>query len=318
MRLPDEIFEEACMTLGVGPPETDELYRRRCHRFPAQAEVTVYPAGILQVRPRTVTLVNLSAAGVCLVDDVTSHNGQQLVIELPRVGGNTFAILCTVRQSRLTTHGQYRVGVEFTSEYKASSRLPLVSGASGMMSSGATHGAVGTGSEDGGWDAEVSMVGGPAGASIAGTVCERSRVALGLIVYKSMSVGDRFVVRFVPPGGQPVKCMCTATHVRMLDQGKFRVGARIEGIAVQPQRTGLVGWVLKTFCCLLLWLGTPLSDATSLDAMASLSQSADLLPAGRQRPLGGFADSQPSVTLVAWTSPQASAGVWCNVGAGWS
>lgn len=307
MRLPDEIFEEACMTLGVGPPETDELYRRRCHRFPAEAEVTVYPAGILQMRPRTVTLVNVSAAGVCLVDDVTSHNGQQFVIELPRVGGNTFSILCTVRQSRLTAHGQYRVGAEFTSEYKVASRLPLARGATGMMSPGATQSVVGAGSGDSGWDAEVSMVGGPPGISIAGTVCERSRVALGLIVYKSMAVGDRFVVRFVPPGGQPIKCMCMATHVRMLDHGKFRVGARIEGIAVQPQRTGLVGWVLKTFCCVLLWLGAPLADATSPDALASLSQSADLLPLGRQRPLSGFTGSQPSVCLVTWASPHVSA-----------
>ena len=309
MRLPDEVFEEACMTLGVGPPETDELYRRRCDRFPVEAEVTVYPAGILQVRPRTVTLVNISAAGVCIVDNVTSHNGQQLVMELPRVGGNTFSILCTVRQSRLSAHGQYRVGAEFTSEYKASSRLPLVSGASGVMSTGSAQGVAGTPSADGGWDAEVSMVGGASGLSIAGTVCERSRVAMGLIVYKSMAVGDRFVVRFVPPGGQPVKCMCMATHVRMLDHGKFRVGARIEGIAVQPQRTGLVGWVLKTFCCVLLWLGTPLADAISPDALAGLSQSADLHPLGCQRSIAGFADSQPSVSLVVWASPPISAGV---------
>ena len=309
MRLPDEVFEEACMTLGVGPPETDELYRRRCDRFPVEAEVTVYPAGILQVRPRTVTLVNISAAGVCVVDDVTSHNGQQFVLELPRIGGNTFSILCTVRQSRLTSHGQYRVGAEFTSEYKASTRLPLVSGTSGMMSPGSAPAGVRPGSIDGGWDAEVSMVGGPTGASIAGTVCERSRVALGLIVYKSMAVGDRFVVRFVPPGGQPVKCMCMASHVRMLDHGKFRVGARIEGIAVQPQRTGLVGWVLKTFCCVLLWLGTPLADAASPESLSGLLRPADLHPLCRQRFLCGFADSQPSVCLVAWAAPNASTSV---------
>jgi hypothetical protein len=316
MRLPDEVFEEICMNLGVGPPETDELYRRRCHRFPAEAEVTVYPAGIVQMRPRQVTLVNISASGVCLVDDVTSHNGQQLVIELPRIGGNTLTVLCTVRQSRLTAHGQYRVGAEFTNEYKVSTRVPLASGASGMMTTaGQVRPAPGT--DNGGWEAEVAMLGAGPGVAVAATVCERSRTALGLIVYKSIAVGDRFVVRFVPPGGQPIKCMCTATHVRMLDHGKFRVGARVEGIAVQPQRTGLIGWVLKTFCCVLLWLGMPLADATSPEALGQLSQASDLLPLGRHWLPAGM-ESRPAVSLVATAWQQAPPGSLSGGGAGWT
>lgn len=320
MRLPDEVFEEVCMTLGVGPPDADDLYRRRAVRFPAEAEVAIHPAGVAAVRPRTVMLVNISSHGVCLVDSVTSQNGQQFVLELPRVGGNTFSLLCTVKQSRLTSHGQYRVGAEFSSEYKAGAQARLLSGAAGVMSPTVSRDVplAAASESEGGWDAEVGMVGGTPGMAIAATVCERSRAALGLIIYKSIAVGDRFVVRFVPPGGQPIKCMCMATRVHMLDHGKYRVSARVEGIAVQPQRTGLIGWVLKTFCCLLLWLGSPLSDATSPEALGSLSQALELPP-------HGDTGSRPSIWWTRGVNAGASSSVCSSTsqplpgsGTGWA
>jgi hypothetical protein len=247
MRMPEEIFEEVAMTLGVGEADTDDLYRRRVHRFPVEAEVTLTPAGVMDARSRTVTLTNISPLGVCIVDSVILGVGQQFIVSLPRLGGKTFSIMCTVKQSRLTAHGQYRAGAEFTAEHNDAA-LTYVGGLRGAGAGTSDEPMPRDGEPlNGGWPAQLAVVGDTEALASAATMVEHSRTGLGLILQRAISVGDRFVVRFTPPAGKPTKCMCVATHVRMLDHGKYRVTARIEGVAVQRRRRSLLGWMLKSF-----------------------------------------------------------------------
>jgi hypothetical protein len=247
MRLDDHIFEEVAMALGAAEAADEELRLRRATRYRVEGYVLIKPHGVVNSTPRQVQLINISAVGVCIIDHLANAAGNQFVIYLPRAGGATMDVICTVRQARLGPGGAFRVGAEFTSEMEGNTRL--VRGVDGVISANTVRRAVPPQAENTvHLPAQIRVVHeGPGAARHPAEIREASGVAVSLVTSKSIGAGEEMILEFVSGRHKNHSWRCTATHVRMLDSGQFRVNARINRLAPAGKGSGMFGWLRRLF-----------------------------------------------------------------------
>ena len=131
MRLEEAVFGHVIQALGAvaGPDENPR--RRRAERYHCLADVTITPVGVAHPVSRRVKLANISATGLCIIDQMNMSIGNRFVVSLPCAGGVGLNVMCTVRQTRLTGAGGFRMGAEFTGEAEMEERM--VSGVDGVV-----------------------------------------------------------------------------------------------------------------------------------------------------------------------------------------
>ena len=114
MHLDDLVFGEVVTALGAVAGPDEDPRRRKAERLGCRVGVMIRPEGVAMPVIRRVELVNISATGVCIIDRMAQSAGERFIIALPRPGQMPVEVICTVRQSRLTGTGGFRVGAEFT------------------------------------------------------------------------------------------------------------------------------------------------------------------------------------------------------------
>lgn len=131
MRLDDAVLGDVIQALGAvaGPDENPR--RRRAERYHCIADVLIIPVGVTRPVSRRVKLANISATGLCMIDEMNMSIGNRFVVSLPRASGVEFNVMCTVRQTRLTGAGGFRTGAEFTGVAEMEDRM--VSGVDGVV-----------------------------------------------------------------------------------------------------------------------------------------------------------------------------------------
>ncbi len=244
MRLHDTIFGEVATGLGA-VPENEGLPRRRgAPRFHVDREVTIKPHGSANAVARPVTLLNISASGVGIMDRLPVSAGYQFIISLPRPAGGTIDIVCTVRQSRLTNTGAFRVGAEFTSEMERDARF--VRGVEGVVDSGKSPQAP-AGDTDLHQPARIRMLAGSEAAnSIPAQLQSFAGGVLVLLTTKSVVAGEQFILEVGFSGENVQAWKCTVIHAGLVDGQTFRVSARRTG-AADVHEAGHRSWLKRLF-----------------------------------------------------------------------
>lgn len=249
MYLDDHILEEVAMALGAVQADTSEPRRRRANRYAVGGSVLIKPYGVVNSTRREVQLVDISAVGICILDRLMTSAGNQFVVYLPRIGGDTIDVICTVRQARLATNGAFRVGAEFTGEADVTTRL--VRGINGVMASGVGTPTL-TKSEKGvNIPAQIRLANAGSNRTFhSAEIREASGVGVSLVTGRALAAGEEFILEFSMGKRKAYAWRCVVTHVRVLDTGQFRVNAKIVSMA-EPGRSqktrGLIQWFQSLF-----------------------------------------------------------------------
>ena len=114
MKLSAEQFKELSASFGAAVT-ADDHERRRTARIELQARVSVTPiVGQRRGASKDVTVCDFSPRGMSFLNDAAMNHDDQFVAHIPRRGGGTVDLLCTVLHVRTITEKQHRIGVEFT------------------------------------------------------------------------------------------------------------------------------------------------------------------------------------------------------------
>lgn len=122
MKLSAETFAElaASFNATVSPTQHE---RRRAARMDLAARIRIRPAiSDQKLESMHVTVSNFSARGLSFVHNTKMESGRQFITELPRNGGGSVELLCTVVHSVQMGVNTYRIGAEFTCVLPAASR----------------------------------------------------------------------------------------------------------------------------------------------------------------------------------------------------
>lgn len=125
MKLSAEQFAELAASFNATPSQTKHE-RRRAARMDLQAKVRIYPmADGERLAALTVVVSNFSARGLSFVYSKGMESGTQFITELPRKGGGTVEMLCTVAHSvKVGDSDLFRIGAEFTCAAPARTAQP--------------------------------------------------------------------------------------------------------------------------------------------------------------------------------------------------
>lgn len=238
MRLDDTVFAELIRALDAVAGPDEDLRRRQAERYHCVRDVTISLAGVANPVSRTVKLVNISATGVCIIDQMGMSNGNRFVIALPRPAGEPLKVMCTVRQSRLTGAGGFRTGAEFTGE---DSDQRLVSGVDGVLAKRPGQ------DEETKLPARLAIRSGPsAGQVIQATARNVKTETLELHTTVQLSPGTGLIIELHPGRHDRKVLHAIVQDLLALESGHFRVTAAYT--VPQPprkQHTGLFGWFRK-------------------------------------------------------------------------
>jgi hypothetical protein len=247
MKLSDELFAEICEAVAseraaLNQPQQSE--RRTSGRARADLDVTIEPYGVARGVPRTARLKDFSVTGVRVYDTRCARTGDQFIIHLPRKCG-AVPLVCTVRNCRVRTDGTFSLGAEFTSNAeKSRSCRPVVSGVEGIGSRETDlellrgryqqtqvqqHGDK-RGSQRIDTARPVRIIsydGGRCGALCEAEVRDTSRTGACLLYREAMEKGKQFLVQPLDEQGPQWK-LYKVTSCRTTDDGRFRIGAKLE------------------------------------------------------------------------------------------
>lgn len=227
MRLNQTIFDEVIAGLGAVPENEGEPRRRQAPRYHVDREIMIKPFGVVHSVARYVNLINISATGVCVIDNVPASAGSQFVIYIPRPSGGTIDVLCIIRQSRLTNTGVFRVGAEFASEMDRNSRI--VRGANGIVTAH-TGPKVPDSDSDLHRPARIRLPSGQISAqSVAAEIQSYSNGVFGIATSSPVTAGERFVLECNSADGRTQGWTCTVLNARLTSSSTFLVSARNDG-----------------------------------------------------------------------------------------
>ena len=247
MRLDDAIFEEVVMALGASETQEGELRRRRGSRYFVDTLLTIQPLGAARPVCRQARLLDVSAYGLCLIDTLATSSGDRFVASLPRLGGANIEVICTVRQSRLSMSGGFRIGAEFTSEEESGTRL--VSGVNGITSSGNAPAPMADAPRELRIAAQIhDLVNQSGQVGFPAEVRQASGKEIVLLTQKALAVGDKFVLEFIQGKRRTQRWLCLVMHVAVREQGKYRVRSKILSPEKSPDSGGgMGGWFRRLF-----------------------------------------------------------------------
>ena len=231
MQLDEKVFRGVTSALGAIPDASPALQRRRSQRYHVDREIGIRPFGVSNAASHSVTLVNISAGGLCIVDRLPVSVGDQFTVTLPVQGGAPFDLHCIVRQSRLTSIKAYRVGAEFVGELEKEERLARPERASTQEAAPA--------------DSELQ----PAVLHLASGSTPISLRTFGEGLFEVRSA------RMVTPGEQVTLELrfherrqawkCTVLETRDAPGGKYLMTLRNDGPSDLPDATGPLVWLKR-------------------------------------------------------------------------
>jgi hypothetical protein len=288
MRLPDTILDDilqclegdtgaaalgATLSAGAGAETGGPgAERRGASRTPAGGSVWYSRYGTIHPDTRPVAARDLSASGIGLVlREAVVAPGEKIVVHVPRGGGATLDLLCTVRASRVLRDGRMRVGAEF-SEARAQGAADH---AAAVCS--AVGGSIRVGDADARRDARPEALWGSAASRRdldAGArerreervplrgrgrmyvclpdgtdapeegvyVADLSPGGVGIGRSEPLDVGEQFVIRVPRVDEAPVTRLCVVTRAEPAGD-RFVIGARF----IPSGRRRGRGWVARLF-----------------------------------------------------------------------
>lgn len=236
MRLDDQVLAQVIQALGAVAGPDEGLRRRRAERYHCVANITITPAGVANPVSRQVKLTDVSATGVCIIDQLGMTNGNRFVIPLPRAGGEPIQVMCTVRQSRLTGAGGFRTGAEFTGEGDV--EQGFVSGVSGVLAK-----APGLEPETR-IPARLAVRSGPgAGQLLQAVVRDLRDDVLSLHTTAQLAPGTALIIELNPghPDRRVVQGVVRGTLA--IAQGQFRLTVNYVVPPPPKKSSGFLGWL---------------------------------------------------------------------------
>lgn len=114
MKLSAEQFAELAASFNATPTKGNHE-RRRAARMDLQARIRIHPmADGRRQDPVSVIVSNFSARGLSFINPTSIEMGTQFITALPRKGGGSVEMLCTVVHSHHAGPNAWRIGAEFT------------------------------------------------------------------------------------------------------------------------------------------------------------------------------------------------------------
>jgi hypothetical protein len=131
MQLPAQHFGDVLAVLRAAQ-DSKGHEQRVSSRMDVQAQVKVIPFkdGALAA-PFTCMTRDLSFKGVGLLQSRLAEPGSQFVVMLPKPGGASMPVLCTVMYCRALADGIYNVGATFSRKYDFHA-APVANGGNGL------------------------------------------------------------------------------------------------------------------------------------------------------------------------------------------
>ena len=239
MQLEQGLFQNVIAALDARQDDPTNLRNRRCVRYRACREIQLRPYGVTHATPRLVKLVDISAGGICVIDRMNLSSGDRFVICLPKSDGHTEAVLCAVRQSRLTHEGEFRVGAEFSNGMDAHMRL--VSSADGVVTAVTGGGTTGV-------QVSFPVECGKSDLTHVADIQEATADGFVLITTHPADVGEPINLDFRHGHQQGSRFHAIVIQTKMLATGQFRLVVRmLPPEQTQAQSTGLRGWFRRAF-----------------------------------------------------------------------
>lgn len=238
MRLETDLLREVITTLDARQDDPANLGKRQTVRYRVSQKIQIRPYGVTHATPRMVQLTDISVGGICVMDQMNLSAGDRFVAHLPRSNGQYEAVLCTVRQSRLSLEGGFRVGAEFSHGFDANMRL--ISGAEGMVAA-----VTGGGSNA----IKVSFPAeGSNGTFHAAGIQKASTESFVLITTHSADPGDPIYLHFGQEEQPGRQLHCIVMETKLLESGQFRLVTQLAPQAhTQAQPAGILGWIRRAW-----------------------------------------------------------------------
>lgn len=236
MRLDDAVLGDVIQALGAVAGSDENPRRRRAERYHCVADAMIIPVGVTRPVSRRVKLANISATGLCMIDQMNMSIGNRFIVSLPCARGVGLNVMCTVRQTRLTGAGGFRTGAEFTGEAEMEERM--VSGVDGVVAKLPTTQA------ETRIAARIAIQADVPGEFIHATVREAKGENVVVDTVAQVAPGTTLIVEISPGHPDHYVLQCSVQNLLSIGDDQYRLWLKCIGREV-VKPPGLFGWLRK-------------------------------------------------------------------------